>query len=179
MPFRYVANRTCVDKRNQPPGYVIPSGVEESTTLEDGPTQDKTSYSGRFLDSHSLPRNDMSGGWFHSTTGVVFGASPERHIGRSLRFRWKVLPFNRAGLYSKRCLAMNHRRYIAWYHSTAGVLFGTLPERHTGRSLRFRWKVCFFNRPGLKVCVFDLCGQTGPRPETQNCQLSIVHCQFK
>ena len=67
-------------------------------------------------------------------------------------------------LYSKRCLAMNHRRYIAWYHSTkqvifetwraansrpythidkqyhstARVVFRTPPERHTGRSLRFR-----------------------------------------
>ena len=37
--------------------------------------------------------------------------------------------------YSERCMAMNHRRYIAWFHSTARVVFGTFPERHTGRSL--------------------------------------------
>ena len=41
-------------------------------------------------------------------------------------------------LYSKRGLAMNHRRYIAWFHSTARVVSGRFPERHTGRSLRFR-----------------------------------------
>ena len=27
--------------------------------------------------------------------------------------------------YSLRCMAMNHRRYIAWYHSTAQVVFET------------------------------------------------------
>ena len=29
------------------------------------------------------------------------------------------------GLYSSRCLAMNHRRYIAWYRSSAQVVFET------------------------------------------------------
>ena len=33
--------------------------------------------------------------------------------------------FHPHGLYSSRCLAMNHRRYIAWYHSPAQVIFGT------------------------------------------------------
>ena len=47
------------------------------------------------------------------------------------------------GLYSECGMAMNHRRYIAWYHSTARVVFGTFPERHLGRSLRFRWWVYF------------------------------------
>ena len=28
-------------------------------------------------------------------------------------------------LYLRRFMAMNHRRYIAWYHSTAQVIFGT------------------------------------------------------
>ena len=28
-------------------------------------------------------------------------------------------------LYSLRCMAMNHRRYIAWSHSTAQVVFDT------------------------------------------------------
>ena len=36
--------------------------MEESTTLVNEPPQDKICHSGRFLDSHSLPRNDMSGG---------------------------------------------------------------------------------------------------------------------
>ena len=52
------------------------------------------------------------------------------------------------GLYSLRCMAMNHRRYIAWFRSTARVLFGTFPERHTGRSLRFRRGVVPFNHTG-------------------------------
>ena len=108
-----VAYTTCVDKRNHPPvchSDRSVSGVEESTTLEKEPTQDKTCNLGRFLDSHSLPRNDISGG------GSV---QPHR-------------------LYLSRCMAMNHRRYIASYHSTARVIFATSPERHTGRSLRFR-----------------------------------------
>ena len=29
------------------------------------------------------------------------------------------------GLYTERCLAMNHRRYIAWYHSTIQIVYGT------------------------------------------------------
>ena len=41
------------------------------------------------------------------------------------------------GVYMQRFMAMNHRRYIAWFRSTARVKFGTFPERHTGRSLRF------------------------------------------
>ena len=32
-----------------------------------------------------------------SSTQVVFAASTERHTGRSLRFRWTVLPFIRTG----------------------------------------------------------------------------------
>ena len=73
------------------------SGVEESTTLEEEPTQDKTSNLGRFLDSHSFARNDMSVGGSALSTRVVFAAFPERHIGRSLRFRWWLLPFIHTG----------------------------------------------------------------------------------
>ena len=47
------------------------SGVEESTTLEKELPQDITSNFGRFLDSHSLPRNDMSGGWFQLSARVL------------------------------------------------------------------------------------------------------------
>ena len=58
-----VAKTTCVDKQNHPQvchSDRSVSGVEESTTLDKEPTQGKTGNSGRFLDSHSLPRNDMS-----------------------------------------------------------------------------------------------------------------------
>ena len=78
--------------------------------------------------------------------------------------------------YSPRCLAMNHRRYIGWFHSTIQVVFetwraadcrpyrrgsiqsarviiATLPERHIGRSLRFRWWVDSFNHTGYKSNV--------------------------
>ena len=60
--------------------------------MDNEPPQDKTSYSGRFLDSHSFARNDMSGGGFVLSTRVVIATFPERHTGRSLRFRWEVLP---------------------------------------------------------------------------------------
>ena len=75
------------------------SGVEESTTLVKEPTQDKACHLGRFLNSLSLPRNDMSG-----------GGSGQPH-----------------GLYSLRCLAMNHRRYIAYTVRRNGCSGGNLP----------------------------------------------------
>ena len=49
------------------------SGVEESTTLEYEPPQDKASNSGRFLDSHLLSRNDMLVGGSVLPPRVVFG----------------------------------------------------------------------------------------------------------
>ena len=36
-----------------------------------------------------------------------------------------VVPFCLHRLYTLRIMAMNHRRYIAWYHSTAQVIVGT------------------------------------------------------
>ena len=44
--------------------------MEESTTLEDGLTQGKTCYLGRFLDSHSFARNDMLVGGFVQLHGL-------------------------------------------------------------------------------------------------------------
>ena len=44
-----------------------------------------------------LPRNDMSGGGSFLSTRVVFETYPERHIGRSLRFRWWVVTFYPSG----------------------------------------------------------------------------------
>ena len=45
------------------------------------------------------------------------------------------------GLHSLRFMAMDHRRYMAWFHSTPRVIIATPPERHTSCSLRFRWGV--------------------------------------
>ena len=59
------------------------SGVEESTTLEKEPPQDKTINLGSFLDSHSLPRNDMSVGGSGSQHGLYLPRA-ERDTGRSL-----------------------------------------------------------------------------------------------
>ena len=74
------------------------SGVEESTTLDEEPTQAKICHLGRFLDSfHSLGMTWSVGGSVMSAR-VIFGTL---HV------------------------AMNHRRYIAWYHSTAQVVFET------------------------------------------------------
>ena len=57
-------SRNCRRIRRNVPRSVIQalsaSGVEESTTLDNKPTQDKTCHLGRFLDSHSFARNDMS-----------------------------------------------------------------------------------------------------------------------
>ena len=80
------------------------SGVEKSTTLEQKSQQDKICNSGRFLGSL-------------------------RSLGMTCRW---VVPFCLHGLYSERGMAMNHRRYIAWFHSTARVIFETLPAPRRG-----------------------------------------------
>ena len=55
-----------------------------------------------------------------------------------LRTHWWVVPFNRTGCIRGVVMAMNHRRYIAWFHSPAQVVFATWraadcrPYRHTG-----------------------------------------------
>ena len=52
-------------------------------------------------------------------------------------------------LYLKRCLAMNHRRYIAWFHSSVRVIFGTWraadcrPYMHVGGCYRSSAQVVF------------------------------------
>ena len=107
------------------------------------------------------------GGWSRSTIQVY----PERG-GRQIAAPTGVVPFNRTGCIRDVSMAMNHRRYIAWfrstaqvvfetwraadcrpyrhagrwYHLSARVIFATFPERHIGRSLRFRWWVYFLNR---------------------------------
>ena len=56
------------------------SGVEESTTLVKKPAQGKACNLGRFLDSLSLPRNDMSGGGFVLSPRVIIATFPERPV---------------------------------------------------------------------------------------------------
>ena len=90
------------------------SGVEESTTLEKKPTQDKIRNLGRFLDSLSLPRNDISGGGSVLSARIVFGTlhgGAPRSESKSIDCRGQshldsidgssplhcVVPFNRTG----------------------------------------------------------------------------------
>ena len=101
------------------------------------------------------------------------------------------------GLYMQRCLAMNHRRYIAWYRSTAQVLFETQHlcahclsniSRRPAALIRLAQASQLPPREALVPC-FWAAGQTEPAIDaaelsTVNCQLStsgklsIVHCQL-
>ena len=114
------------------------SGVEESTTLEKEPPQDKICNSGRFLDSHSFARNDMSVGSSGCPQELYSERPPERHIGRSLRFRWKVLPL--------RPLFLQCR---AWYRASSTVYGG--PPSPKGKVMG----VIPFNRTG---CIPNVAG---------------------
>ena len=94
--------------------------------------------------------------FFHQRGGFLHSA--DAAVGMTYR---GVVPFCLHGLYLQRFMAMNHRRYIGCtviFGSTVhphGVLFATPPERHTGRSLRFRWWVVPFNRTG---CIRNAAG---------------------
>ena len=91
-----------------------------STTFYAAPRPSSDSPTGRA----SFPRGKLlyrAFGRYHSTTRVIFATPPERHTGRSLRFRWWVVPFQPHELYSLRDMAMNHRRYSA---SSIVVPFG-------------------------------------------------------
>ena len=90
------------------------SGVEVSTTWDDKPTQGKTCYLGRFLDSlRSLGMTCR--GVFRSTKRVIFATEPAPRRG------W---------------MALGQRRYIVpcirEYHSTAQVIFVTVPAPRRG-----------------------------------------------
>ena len=68
------------------------------------------------------------------------------------------IPFFLHRLYLRRCMAMNHRRYIAWFHSTIQVVFETWRAASTHVSLdivaaptgwyRFVRTGCVRNAPG-------------------------------
>ena len=79
MPFHALKNGTVTDKNRKRSPFChsdrSASGVEESTTLENEPTQDNTCHLGRFLNSHSLPRNDMPLGGSGCSRGLYLGRS--------------------------------------------------------------------------------------------------------
>ncbi len=138
------------------------SGVEESTTLDNEPPQDKTCYLGRFLDSLRFARNDMSGGVPINLTGCIrYGASPSPGLdgvgSTPLHCSvYGVVPFNLTGCIRygaspwRGWMALGQRRYIVpcigWYHSTQQVviatwraagcrpysLYGVVSFKHTG-----------------------------------------------
>ena len=159
--------------------------------------------------------------FFHQRGGFLHSA--DAAVG--MTYRW-VVPFCLHGLYLQRFMAMNHRRYIAWYRSTAQVVFGTWraassrPYRRSTIQLHGLYSIrCYgdessplhcvipFNRrgyiryaPGTAHRPFPTVSLVGlifqpaqfknvrflpsadkpePPSKTQNCQLSIVHCQFK
>ena len=64
--------------------------------------------------------------------------------------------FVRTGLYLQRFMAMDHRRYIAWYHSTTRVVFETWRAadcRPYGNVPRFLADEAIFN--GVSVAVIE------------------------
>ena len=94
-------------------------------------------------------------GWYHSSTQVIVAT-------------WRAAtsrPYGHAG---------------GWFRSTTQVVVATFPERHTGRSLRFRWRVVVFNRGirrtgGIALQIAETSGTKVKLPPRKNCQLSIVN----
>ena len=94
-------------------------------------------------------------------------------------------------LYSLRCLAMNHRRYIAWFHSTTRVVFETwraASSRPYGRGTYHPTQVIFGTHPGTAHRPFPTVSLIGgflhrriPKTDTSvtlitvNCPLSTVN----
>ena len=85
------------------------SGVEESTTWDDEPPQDKICCLRRFLDSVSLARNDMPGGGFVLSTRVIFA----------------TVPAPRRGWSGDESSPLHWVPYIRYYHSTEQVVIDT------------------------------------------------------
>ena len=99
-------------------------------------------------------------------------------------------------LYLRRCMAMNHRRYIAWFHSTIQVVFETWRAASTHVSLdivaaptgwyRFVRAGCVRNAPGTAHRPFPTVSLMGVffnqhilKTDTSVTRsLSIVNCQF-
>ena len=115
------------------------SGVEESTTLDNEPPQDKICNSGRFLDSLSLPRNDMSGGGSVVSAQVIVATLPERHTGRSLRFRWEVVPLRPLFLQCRTPYRASSTAY-GGLPSPKGKVMGVVPFNRTGCIRSVAWR---------------------------------------
>ena len=87
-------------------------------------------------------------------------AAPTCTLGRNTNHSY--------GLYSLRCLAMNHRRYIAWYHLPARVISRDIPGTAHRPFPTVSLIGGFFNRHILKT-------GTSFVPIIVNCPLSIVN----
>ena len=136
------------------------SGVEESTTWDDEPTQDKTCYLRRFLDSlRSLGMTCRGVVPFNQASSICNGASPSPGldgVGSTPLHcsEYRVIPFTRTGCFC---------------HVAGGRL---PPLRHRPLDYRLIDTAQASKRGGRLVS-----------PITVNCQLSteelsIVNCQF-
>ena len=63
--------------------------------------------------------------------------------------------FQPHGLYSLRCLAMNHRRYIAWFRSSTRVLFAMFPTVSLARP--FLQPQSSFDKKGMAPVDYGPC----------------------
>ena len=133
-----VTNTTRWDKTEPPTDMSFRGSESESRNLPKWQILPCVGYYcnlGRFL--HSADAQDLN------DTSIGGFIQPHRlYIQRSGRqiaaptdtpVRGLIQPH---GLYSECGMAMNHRRYIAWFHSTARVMFETLraarlPPLHT------------------------------------------------
>ena len=77
------------------------------------------------------------------------------------------------GLYTERCLAMNHRRYIAWYHSTIQVIYAAW--RAAGCRPYIENVLYYRVLNTFDVLLPNKNGGTSVPPKIVNCQLSIVN----
>ena len=78
-------------------------------------------------------------------------------------------------LYSLRAMAMNHRRYIAWFHSITQVIF----ETWRAAGCRPYIKNVLYYRAMNAFNVILRQQKWGNIRPPKNCQLSIVHCQLE
>ena len=105
----------------------------------------------------ALPEGEPRG-WFRFVHRGYNCHAAERHIGRSLRFRCNVLPLRRLFL-----------QCGAWYRPSSTAC---------GRS-PFPGGEGFESFPGAFPTYFNGWTQVNNVGRPNNCQLSIVHCQFK
>ena len=97
----HVPNTTCAGKQNHPPGMSFRRSHQRSGGIHPSSNNNLRKVKLATWEDPSTPfhfgRDDMSEGGSVLSARVVFATSPERHTGRSLRFRWWVVPLNRSG----------------------------------------------------------------------------------